>query len=379
MKRLHIVGKSKDNRRLFLAKTKGAKFGSFEIPISRKLLKLIGEAEEARNSHRKPSPKQAEAPAAKTEEEATGSKAVGAPAPGAAEAAPAASASDDPDIDLPVGVRRAPGRPAREPAGRAPAPAPQETAEDRGEAEVGPGRSARELIRDRMQPRRKRPEIPARSNLTPAEIQTLIRAGRSVRTVAERAGTSTAWIRWLAEPVEQERMGIVGQALQQRQVRARLGTSAEPLGEAVVGNLRARGVISPERVVEEGFSALRDGREWKVRLSYAHRGRRLSAAWSFDPVSKEVVPTNALATRLGWREPQAQGEGGAEPPPAPRRRAAAPRRRRRPASRSRGVAKARSASKASRARSASKRRSSSTSAGTRSSTTRKRSGGRRRG
>jgi hypothetical protein len=62
--RLHIVGKSKDNRRLFPAKTKGGTFGSFEIPISRKLLKLIEQVEEARNSHRRTPSKAGEAPAA---------------------------------------------------------------------------------------------------------------------------------------------------------------------------------------------------------------------------------------------------------------------------------------------------------------------------
>lgn len=342
MKRLHIVGKSKDNRRLFLAKTKGAKFGSFEIPISRKLLKLIDEAEEARNSHRKapakarpekeqPAPPQE--PAAEIEASRPQARDAAATAAEAPRAAPG-----EPQIDLPIGRRTAGGREAA----AAKARNAREAAAPEEPVELEP--TPQERIRDRMQPRRKRPEIPARSNLTPAEIQTLIRAGRSVRTVAQLAGTSTAWIRWLAEPVEQERMGIVAQALQQRQVRARLGTSAEPLGEAVVRNLRSRGVISPDRVVEEGFSALRDGPDWKVRLGYEHRGRRLSAVWSYDPLSRQVVPVNSLATQLGWREPGGGAEGEEEPAPRPRRT----RSRKRPAASSRSRSGARTRAKASR-------------------------------
>src|SRR5918996_4556388 len=53
MKRLHIVGKSKDNKRLYLARAKDAKFGSFEIPIGRKLLRLIEEVQAARRPKQK--------------------------------------------------------------------------------------------------------------------------------------------------------------------------------------------------------------------------------------------------------------------------------------------------------------------------------------
>ncbi|HEX2031562.1 MAG TPA: septation protein SepH, partial [Actinomycetota bacterium] len=194
-------------------------------------------------------------------------------------------------------------------------------------AEAAPAREAEgaaaqppDAARGRIQPRRTRPDIPARSNLSPAEIQTLIRAGRSVRTVAQLAGTSTAWIRWLAEPVEQERMGVVAQALRQRQRRARLGQSAMTLGDAVVQNLRRRGMATPDRIVEEGFSAARDGPRWAVRLTYEHRGRRLNAQWGFDPQSRDLVPLNDLATQLGWAEPAARNGLEPEEQPAPRPR-----------------------------------------------------------
>lgn len=333
MKRLHIVGKSKDNKRLLLAKTRGAKFGSFEIPIGQKLLKLVREVDEARGGGR---PASAEA-GAKEPASAGGSPEVPAGTartPAAAAAATSADEGRDPAIDLPIGARRAGGRTERTGAARgdtastASAAAGKTTATpDADEAAAEP---PREPARTRIQPRRTRPDIPARSNLSPAEIQTLIRAGRSIRTVAQLAGTSTAWIRWLAEPVEQERMGVVAQALRLRQRRARLGQSALALGDAVVQNLRRRGMAAPDRILEEGFSAARDGSRWAVRLTYEHRGRRLNAQWEFDPQSRDLVPLNDLATQLGWVDPAAGN--GLEPDEAP---AARPPRRRRSRSSSR--------------------------------------------
>src|SRR5687768_5815584 len=44
MKRLHVVGKSPDNKRLILATTSRAKSGRFEVSISPKMLKLVEEA-----------------------------------------------------------------------------------------------------------------------------------------------------------------------------------------------------------------------------------------------------------------------------------------------------------------------------------------------
>jgi hypothetical protein len=168
---------------------------------------------------------------------------------------------------------------------------------------------------ERIRPRTEKPEIPAKSKLTPAEIQTLIRAGRGIRSVANLAGTPMDWVRYLAEPIQEERRGIVRQMLTRRQERARLGMSASTIGEAILENLRARGIRAPEVIVDEGFTAFRpDGREWRVRLVFEHRGRRQTATWSFDTQTRQVTPMNSLATSLGWRRPQArEGEGAAQP------------------------------------------------------------------
>ncbi|MGH2685224.1 MAG: septation protein SepH, partial [Actinomycetota bacterium] len=168
-------------------------------------------------------------------------------------------------------------------------------------------------------PRRSRPEIPARSKLSPAEIQGLIRAGRGVRSVANLAGTPVAWVKYLAEPIQQERVGIVGQMLLVRQERARLGPSSAPIGQSILENLRGRGVRSPEAILDQGFSAHRpDGREWRVRLAFDHRGNRYVANWSFDPQTREVTPLNTMATQLGWR--RQPGQDDEEPKTRTRRR-----------------------------------------------------------
>jgi DUF3071 family protein len=155
-----------------------------------------------------------------------------------------------------------------------------------------------------------RPAIPTRSSLTPAEIQGLIRAGRGIRWVARTAGTPLAWVRYLAEPIRHEQMGVVAQMLGVRQTRVRLGKSGEPIGVAVAQNLRGRGLRDPERIVERRFMAYRpNGREWRVRLAFQHRGKRYTATWEFDPRTNEAAPLNDLAAKLGWRRASGGGQG----------------------------------------------------------------------
>jgi len=335
--RLHIVGTSKDNKRLLLARAKDAKFGSFEVPIGPKLLKLLREAEEARRPARKRTPREADEATSASAEKGGGEKADG-PAKRATPARPAAreggGAAARADVDARPQDRRQKTQTQRPSAKATKKKASGEvkdgvtkrgkraggkdaTAED---APATPAPPARDLIR----PRVKRPKIPARSKLKPAEIQSMIRAGRTVRSVARIAGTPAEWVQWLAEPIQQERQSVVEQMLRQRQGRARLGASAEPLGVAVALNLRSRGVSGADRVVEEGFSAARsNGRKpWRVRLSFEHRGHRQSAVWGFDPGSREVTPLNTLATQLGWRRPRSKDASGdaAEDGAAPARR-----------------------------------------------------------
>ena len=306
VKRLHVVGKSKDNKRLYLAQSRDAKSGSFEVSISRKLLGMVEEARNPAGGNRR-------APAAAYDDVAGVRVLPMDPKPD--ESSPS---SDGPtflraadDIDLPIGIGDAAEAPEADDPGdadalRVSAPAPEPEAPRRAP----------------IQPRREKPEIPARSKLSPAEIQGLIRAGRGVRSVANLAGTPVAWVRYLAEPIQQERQAIVAQMLTARQERSRLGPSGVGVGEAIVQNLRSRGVRSPEAALEEGFIATRpNGREWRVQFIFDHRGRRQRATWSYDPQARRVTPLDTLATQLGWRRPpDLETEDGARP--ARRRRAA---------------------------------------------------------
>jgi hypothetical protein len=332
VKRLHLVGLSKDGKRLVFAQKKGAKFGSLEAPISPKLLKLIGDFEEAREAKkRKPAAAPDEAPVvAAVPDEAPEQIAGPGPIPISPQEEPDARdlgapaqiglvASDQIDIPIPPGPEVA-----------QPQPLPGIGGPPSNHPSVGPRLEEAELSEatvaniERIRPRTEKPEIPARSKLTPAEIQALIRAGRGIRAVANQAGTPMDWVRYLAEPIQEERRGIVRQMLLRRQERARLGMSGVSIGDALMENLRARGIRSPEEVIEEGFTAFRpDGREWRVRLVFDHRGRRQTANWSFDVQTRQVTPLNSLATNLGWRrDPSYDADGET----APRPKRAAPKR-----------------------------------------------------
>ena len=327
MKRLHLVGTSKDGKRLVFAQKKGAKFGSLEAPISPKLLKLIDEFQQARELKRKPP---ATAPEATTAEGGPPAEdqSVSVPGPGPVPVE-VAKEPEDRELGAPVqiGVVASdvidipiPPVPEAEQAEQLPGIGNQQQAHPSvGLPEPEELSEATVANIERIRPRTEKPEIPARSKLSPAEIQALIRAGRGIRSVANAAGTPLDWVRYLAEPIQEERRGIVRQMLARRQERARLGMSGATIGEALVENLRARGIRSPEDVMEEGFTAFRpNGREWRVRFVFDHRGRRQTANWSFDLQTRRVTPLNSLATNLGWRPDPAQADGEAGTPRAKR-------------------------------------------------------------
>jgi hypothetical protein len=337
VKRIHLVGISKDGKRLVFAQKKGAKFGSLEAPVSAKLLKVIDEAREAREARKKPARVEAEEPdEAATEGASTELKAVPAADTDSEEApAPVGLAGSD-QIDIPV----VPGRPRKDQTADVPLPGIVGQALSHPSVGLAEPEGSTEAVAkiERIRPRTEKPEIPARSRLTPAEIQALIRSGRGIRAVATAAGTPLDWVRYLAEPIHEERRGIVRQMLTRRQERARLGLSASTIGESILENLRSRGIRGAETVMEEGFTAFRpDGREWRVRLVFRHRGRRHTASWSFDAQTRQVTPLNSLATSLGWRRPPGQeDEDGRQPPrrtSSTRRRTVKSRARKPPATR----------------------------------------------
>lgn len=137
----------------------------------------------------------------------------------------------------------------------------------------------------------------AEPKLSPAQIQTLLRAGRSPRAVAREAGTDVAWIeRWLP-PILAERTRILDRAQAKRLERPRLGRSRDPLGQAVARNLAAKGV--PEDTLTWEAARRKDGR-WKVSVRFTQRDKPRTATWTYDPTDDELKPASDLAHELGF-------------------------------------------------------------------------------
>ncbi|HVL28946.1 MAG TPA: septation protein SepH, partial [Acidimicrobiales bacterium] len=147
--------------------------------------------------------------------------------------------------------------------------------------------------------RRPRPE----SSLTPREIQARLRAGRTIDEVAREAGVDTDWVERFAAPILAEQRQVVELARSLTFAKARLGESAEPLGESVAANLADRGV----RILEDEFDAswsafqVRDG-VWTVQFRYRSRSRLQQATWELDVAANRVVSRDRLASDLGYLE-----------------------------------------------------------------------------
>jgi hypothetical protein len=143
---------------------------------------------------------------------------------------------------------------------------------------------------------------PAGGGMSAREIQQLLRAGRSVKSVAEVAETPLAWVERLAEPVAEERLGVVRLAQRAYLNRPRLGRSGRPVGEAVVLNLAER-KATPETMdsLDDSWDArITKAGTWKVSLRFHHRGKRRSADWDFRKSTREISARNQLANQLGW-------------------------------------------------------------------------------
>ncbi len=198
--------------------------------------------------------------------------------PPAPPSTPAGTSAGDPD-GLPVGRsrpgQRTPPRPLT----------PQPRAE---RAEAPPS----------TPPVRKAPRsTPPEALLSPAEIQSRLRSGATVRSVAKAAGTDEEWIRRWEQPIVAERATELQAALAMRLERSRLGRSKDALGRAVEVNLAKRHVAAEDIAWEA--SRRRDGR-WRVAVSYPHRGRKRSATWTWSPRDGELAPASDAARDLGF-------------------------------------------------------------------------------
>lgn len=156
------------------------------------------------------------------------------------------------------------------------------------------------------------------SGLTPREIQSRLRSGRTIDEVASEAGVDQEWIARFAPPIQAEQRQVVDRARELTFSKSRLGPSTQTLGTSVLWNLVDRGVALTEDEYENGWSAyhLRDT-AWVVRFAYVSRRRTQTAEWEVDLRDAELFSLNRLASDLGYVEPGRRKRriAFAEPPP----------------------------------------------------------------
>lgn len=268
MTEVHLIGYTSDLRYLVLGDDPDAPDGDYRVAIDADLFATVDHIRQLRLA---------------------GGLPVG-PLPGVA--ATVAVEGPAPDAD----TRR--GKPAPEVAAQEESareePGREETADDRSEP-PGAGAEAPQAATDAQRD----PEMQA-SGLTPARIQALLRSGRSATAVARLAGTDVAAVeRWLP-PILEERAQVIREAREVRLARARLGTSAKPLGDAVAENLRAAGI--PDDDVTWTASRRRDG-SWTVTVRYRGEGRAQQASWRYERGSHRIEPSTDLARELGFARP----------------------------------------------------------------------------
>lgn len=138
------------------------------------------------------------------------------------------------------------------------------------------------------------------SELTPAQIQARLRAGRRPESVAEEAGTDVAWVeRWLP-PILTERAQVLQEARSLYLERPRKGRSHAPLGEAVAANLRRRH-LDPDEDAEWSVKRRANGR-WSINVRYRYRNKTRSATWALDREEGELTASSKAARDLGWTD-----------------------------------------------------------------------------
>lgn len=142
------------------------------------------------------------------------------------------------------------------------------------------------------------------SKLTVREIQSLLRQGRPVAAIAKKAGVEEAWVRRWEGPIVWERAGAATRARRATQRRPRGGPSKAPLGEAVLINLKKRGVALDPEAFDAGWDSTKKtrGNNWIVTFTFDQRKRQRTARWDFDPEADTVKPLDELAASLGWVE-----------------------------------------------------------------------------
>ncbi|CAN5748125.1 hypothetical protein BH23ACT12_BH23ACT12_14300 [soil metagenome] len=154
-------------------------------------------------------------------------------------------------------------------------------------------------------PESEEPEAPAAprvvSKLSPKEIQSLLRAGKTEEQVARLAGTEVDWIRRFSFAILAERRDVIDAVRAATLSKPRLGPSGMTIGDAVEENLGAKRLRMGAEAIEEAWKAMRKNGRWQVSFEYESRGQKRLARYSFDPNTRQVEPLNDIALELGWR------------------------------------------------------------------------------
>lgn len=154
------------------------------------------------------------------------------------------------------------------------------------------------------------------SKLTPKQIQSLLRQGKTEEQVARLAQTGVEWIRRFSFAILAERRDVIDAVRSATLAKPRLGPSGMNIGEAVEENLGARRLRMGPEAMDAAWRAVRKNGRWHVSFEYQSRGQKRLARYSYDPTTRQVEPLNDIALELGWRADSRAG------PPGPSTKAA---------------------------------------------------------
>ncbi|MGQ0678849.1 MAG: septation protein SepH [Actinomycetota bacterium] len=156
------------------------------------------------------------------------------------------------------------------------------------------------------------------SKLTPKEIQSLLRQGKTEEQVARLAQTPVDWIQRFSFAILAERRDVIEAVKAATLSKPRLGLSGINIGEAVEENLGAKRLRMGPEAMDEAWKAVRRSGRWHVSFEYVSRGQKRMARFSFDPATRLVEPLNEIALELGWRADPRNRTASPNAAPSPR-------------------------------------------------------------
>lgn len=140
--------------------------------------------------------------------------------------------------------------------------------------------------------------------LSPREIQTEIRSGRTVEELIARSGDPRLYIEKFAAPVLDEISHVIASALGVRISIAgdrHTDISHIEFGDVIAGRLDASGVETSD------WSARRDEQQiWLVTANYEVNSKAQLATWSYDVKKMVLSPENENAVRLSTQNSLAE-------------------------------------------------------------------------